>query len=151
MPFMTLEEYLDRFGANLDELAIALMHRANSLDPVRVRELLRVLQPEGKTAPQNNLLNLIDEARENLELARKLRDSVTGAGGELLGNVSEVSKVIMAVDRALESASKRFQAIYSVTSLQAVEECVKDTLAEMDEEASERFMARLESRLKSIR
>lgn len=151
MSDMTFEEYIDRFGMDMDELAVALMRRVEYLDPVRKEEILRALQPEGRSASQDNLLNLMEEARENLELARRLRNSVTGQGGQLLGTVSEVSKVIMAADKALESASKRFQAIFSITTFRAVEECVCEVLAEMDQDTADRFLATLEERLKGIR
>ena len=151
MPAMTLFEYFDRYGIDLDDCAVAIMRHRDQLDPVRKAELLRVLQPEEKSASQNNLLNLMDEARENLELARKLRNSVTGADGSLMGNVSEISKVIMAADRAVDACSKRWQTVYSVTTMQAVEDAVKTVMSEMDEDSSERFLALLESRLKNIR
>lgn len=139
----------------MDELALALMHRIEYLDPVRKEELLRRLQPEGpsggRSASQDNLLNLMEEARENLELARRLRNSVTGQGGELLGTVSEVSKVIMAADKAVDACSKRWQTVFNVTTLQAVEESVKTVLEELDPTVSERFLELLEDRLKGIR
>ena len=146
-----MDEYFERFGVQVDDCAVAIMRHREQLDPVRKAELLRVLQPEEKSASQNNLLNLMDEARENLELARKLRNSVTGAGGELMGTVTEVSKVIMAADKAVDACSKRWQAAYNVTTMMAVEESVKEVMEGMDEEMSERFLSRLESRLKSIR
>ena len=152
MPVMTLEEYFDRYGVNLDELALAVIRRAEMLDPVRVDELLRRLRPDGeKSAAQSNLLNLVDEAQENLTLARKLRNSVTGQGGELLGTVSEISKTLMAVDKCLDGASKRFSTIYSIHSMQALEDSVKEVLQELDQDAYERFMNLFEDKLKSVR
>lgn len=152
---MNLEEYFDRYGVNLDELALAAIRRAEMLDPVRVEELLRRLRPEGpsggRSASQDNLLNLMEEARENLELARRLRNSVTGQGGELLGTVSEVSKVIMAADKAVDACSKRWSVVYNITTMQTLEDTVRDVMSEMDEDTSERFLAMLEDRLKGIR
>lgn len=148
---MNLEDYFDRYGIDVDGCAVAVLQHREHLDPVRRAELMRALNPDDKSAAQNNLLNLMDEARENLDLARKLRNSVTGRGGELLGTVSEVSKVIMAADKAVDACSKRWQTVYSVTTMQAVEDCVKEVLSEMNEEASERFLAMLEERLKNIR
>lgn len=148
---MTLEEYVDRYGVNVDELAILLLRKVEYLDDLRKQELVRTLQPEGKSAAQTQLLNLMDEASENLELARRLRDAVTTKEGTLMGTVGETAKVIMAADKAVDSAAKRWQTVYNVSTMQAVEECVKEVLEDMDQDAADRFLTLLEERLKSIR
>ena len=149
---MNFEEYIERYGIDVNEVAKALLSRIDSLDNFSRNSLYQELAPgDGKSASQTNLLNLVDEAQENLALARKLRDSILGPQGELLGTVGDVTKTLMAVDKCLDGAAKRFQTIYSVHSQQAVEECVKETLQEMSQEQYERFMWLLEDKLRSVR
>jgi hypothetical protein len=148
---MNLEDYFDRYGIDVDGCAVAILQHREHLDPVRRSELMRALNPDDKSAAQSNLLNLVGEAQENLELARKLRNSITGAGGQLLGTVSEVSKTLMAVDKCLDGASKRFSTIYSIHSMQALEDSVKEVLQELDNDTYERFMTLLEDKLRNVR
>jgi hypothetical protein len=149
---MDFEEYIERYGIDVNEVAKALLSRIDSLDNFSRNALYQELAPgDGKSASQTNLLNLVDEAQENLALARKLRDSIIGKQGELLGTVGDVTKTLMAVDKCLDGAAKRFQTIYSVHSQQAVEECVKETLQEMSQEQYERFMWLLEDKLRAVR
>jgi hypothetical protein len=148
---MTLEEYIDRYGINLDELCSSLLQRVEYLDPNKKQVLFEVLNPEGKSAAQSNLLNLVSEAQENLALAKKLRESVVGVDGQILGTVGDVTKTLMAVDKCLDGASKRFSTIYSIHSMQALEDAVKEAMKEMDQPLYEKFIATMEGKLRAVR
>ena len=151
MPDMTLEQYFDRYGANMAELVEALVERAENLSTEQCQQLAQIFQSDSKSAAQSNLLNLVEEAQQNLTLAKKLRESIMSKNGEILGTVGDVTKTLMAVDKCLDGASKRFSTIYSIHSMQALEDSVKETLQEMDQDTYERFMALFEDKLKDVR
>lgn len=151
MPTMNIEEYIETYGLDMDELSLALMRRLEHLDDVRRNELIARLTPESaKSAAHTNMLNLIDQAKENLDLARKLRESVVD-GDRILGTVGDVQKALLAADRCLETSAKRFSAIYSIASQQALEEAVTEVMADMNQDTYEKFMMTLEDKLKNIR
>ena len=147
---MNLEDYIDRYGIDMDELALCLLRRIEHLDDVRKQELVRVLVPEAKSAVQENMLDLVEEAAQNLRAAKALRESVVDSG-QILGTVQDVQRALLAADRCLETSSKRFQDVYNVTSQLAIETAVKETMEEMPEDIYQKFIERLESRLKHIR
>jgi hypothetical protein len=147
---MTLEQYIDTYGLDMDELALCLLRRIGHLDDIRRQELVRALVPEAKSAAQENMLNLVEEASQNLRAAKALRESVVD-GGQIVGSVQDVQRALLAADRCLETSSKRFQDVYNVTSQLAIETAVKETMEEMPEEVYQRFIDRLESKLKHIR
>ena len=151
MPDMTLEQYFDRYGANMAELVEALVERAENLSTEQCQQLAQIFQSDSKSAAQSNLLNLVEEAQQNLTLAKKLRESIMSKNGEILGTVGDVTKTLMAVDKCLDGASKRFSTIYSIHSMQALEDSVKETLQEMDQDTYERIMALFEDKLKDVR
>jgi hypothetical protein len=148
---MTLEEYADKYGVNMDDLADFLSRRLEYVDGYRKEQLLKALQPDEKSAAHSNMLNLVEEASANMEVARKLRESVIGKEGTILGTVGDVQKALLAADRCLETSAKRFAAIYSVASQQALEEAVTETIAGMDPVTYQNFIEKLESKLKTIR
>lgn len=147
---MTLEEYIDTYGIDVNDLAVCLMRRLSYLDDVRKEELKRQLLPDGRSAAHAHMLNLVTEASANIEVAKKLRESVID-NGKILGTVGDVQKALLASDRCLETSAKRFSAIYSIASQQALEEAVTETMSEMDDETYRRFVTLLEDNLKTIR
>ena len=147
---MTLEQYIDTHGLDMDELSLCLLRRLEYLDEVRRQEFVRALAPEAKSAAQDNMLNLVEEASANLAVARKLRESVVG-NGDIIGTVGDVQKALLAADRCLETSAKRFQDIYNITSQVAIETAVRDTMEEMPDDIYQKFMASLESKLKHVR
>lgn len=147
---MTFDEYADKYGVNIDELAGFLYRKLEYLSQDRRKELLDALAPDGKSAAHINMLNLVEEASANLEVAKKLRESVIGKEG-IIGTVGDVQRALMAADRCLETSAKRFATIYSIASQQALEESVTEAMQEMDQPTYEKFMALLEDKLKGIR
>lgn len=148
---MTLEEYADKYGVNMDDLADFLSRRLEYVDDYRKEQLLKALRPDEKSAAHSNMLNLVEEASANMEVAKRLRESVIGKEGTILGTVGDVQKALLAADRCLETSAKRFAAIYSVASQQALEEAVTETIAGMDPVTYQIFIEKLESKLKTIR
>lgn len=151
MSFLTLQDYFDRHGVDVDQLAATLLQYSKHLTYERRAELIRALQPEEKSAAQVNLINLAEEARKNLELARNLRDSMMGPRGSLNATPAEVSRALQAVDRVLDGASKRFSALYNQSTMQALEEAVKEAFVDLDQDTYEKFMTILEDKLRTIR
>lgn len=160
---MDLETYFDRFGLDVDELAVALMRRLEYLDDIRKRELFVLLQDHVKLEGQAEtvgeklreapltMLTLVEEASANLNVAKKLRESVIGRDGAIIGSIAEVQKALQASDRCLDTASKRWTDIYNSSTSQALEEAVKDVIRNLSEEAYIDFMANLEEKLSAIR
>lgn len=148
---MTLEEYADRYGVNMDELAHFLCRRLEYVDSHHKDELLKALQPDTSSAAHSNMLNLVEEAAANMAVAKKLRESVIGKEGTILGTVGDVQKALLAADRCVETSAKRFAAIYSIASQQALEEAVTETMSGMDEDTYKVFITKLEEKLKGIR
>lgn len=148
---MTLEEYADKYGVNMDDLADFISRRLEYVDEYRKEQLLKALQPSCKSAAHANMLNLVEEASANMEVAKKLRESVIGKEGTILGTVGDVQKALLAADRCLETSAKRFAAIYSIASQQALEEAVTETVSEMDSVTYQNFIEKLENKLKTIR
>lgn len=152
---MDLDEYIDRYGVNADDLALQLLRRVHLLDEFRRNELREVLGVMPAPAPENirraGFADLVGEASENLRLARKLRDSVTDHTGQIRASVSEVQKALAAADKALDTASKRWQDIYNTSTFIALEDSVKEVLQEVDEAIFKEFVGLLETRLAALR
>lgn len=167
---MTLESYFDRYGVDVDELAVALMRRLEHLEDERRRELLALLRGQeegrqlveqartvakGKQAKEQeeplSMLVLVDEASANLQMAKKLRESVVNSDGSFIGTVADVQRAIQASDRCLQTASKRWTDIYNVSTAMALEEAVKEAIRALGDEVYQAFMEDLEGRLEAIR
>lgn len=160
---MDLETYFDRFGLDVDELAVALMRRLEYLDDIRKRELFVLLQDHVKLEGQAEtvkqkldsnpmtMLTLVEEASANLNVAKKLRESVVNSKGDIIGSITDVQKALQASDRCLDTASKRWTDIYNTSTAIALEEAVKETIRGLSEEAYIDFIADLEEKLAEIR
>lgn len=150
MPTMTLDEYIETYGIDMGELAVCLMRRLEHLDEVRREELKSRLVPNERSEAHSHMLNLVSEASANIKVAKQLRESVI-SDGKILGTVGDVQKALLASDRCLETSAKRFSAIYSIASQQALEEAVTETMANMDDATYKKFISTLEEKLKGIR
>ena len=149
-PGMTLSDYISRYGASADALALELLRRMQGLSPAMRAEVERYFAKpvEQKTLDMSDLLQ---DAAENLSVARRMRDSLIGADGKMLGTPAEMQKALAASDKALQTAVNRYKELYSVSSYRAVEETVKQVLAELPEDQAEDFLRRLEDALEEIR
>lgn len=147
---MTLSDYISRYGASADALALELLRRMQGLSPAMRAEVERYFSrpAEQKTLEMSDLLH---DAAENLSVARRMRDSLISAEGQLLGTPAELQKALAAADKALQTAVNRYKELYNVTSYRAIEETVKQVIAELPEETADDFLRRLEEALEEVR
>ena len=149
---MTVDDYIDRFGFNAGEWVRAVIHRAYLLTDLQKAELVLAVGEDSASAVKKSSLDLVDEAAENMRLAKQLRDTVIDpATGSILASVSDASKTLLAIDKLIDTASKRFQLLYNQSTQAAMEEAVKETLSDMDKDLQARFLNLLESKLRTIR
>ena len=147
---MNLSEYITRYGASADALALELLRRMQGLTTAMRAEVERYFaRPvEDKTLEMADLLR---DAAENLSVARRMRDSLIAVDGKVLGTPAEMQKALAASDKALQTAVNRYKELYNVTSYRAVEEITKQIIAELPEEMAEDFLRRLEEALEEVR
>lgn len=149
---MTVDDYIDRYGFNAGEWVRAVIHRAYLLTDLQKAELVLAVGEDSASAVKKSSMDLVDEAAENMRLAKQLRDTVIDpATGSILSSVSDASKTLLAIDKLIDTASKRFQLLYNQSTMAALEEAVKETLRDMDKDQHARFLTLLESKLRTIR
>lgn len=96
-------------------------------------------------------MNLMAEAEENLRLAKVLRDTAFHPDdGSIMSSIGDASKTLLAIDKLIDSASKRFQIIYNQATQAAMEDAVKEILRDMEQDTYEQFISLLEERLSGI-
>lgn len=96
-------------------------------------------------------MNLMAEAEENLRLAKVLRDTAFHPDdGSIMSSIGDASKTLLAIDKLIDSASKRFQVIYNQATQAAMEDAVKEILRDMEQDTYEQFISLLEERLSGI-
>jgi hypothetical protein len=151
----TLRDYIERYGLDVEELAVEVTQRLHQVSPQRREALRQALASDPRLPPPQgettNFADLVVEASKNLQLAQKLREAVMDSTGRITASVSEVQRALAAADRALDTAAKRWQDLYNTSTAIALEEAVKSTIQTLSDEAYAQFMEDLELRLSQVR
>lgn len=160
---MDIAEALDYVISNKQSLSPFLLERLRAAFAIPATPAQATPQapqiPQIPTSVEAAALDLVAEARENLELAKALRGEFFANGRLLRGedddgnpvfSVKEAKDALQAVDKVIATAARHLDTMHNVSRVMAIEKAAKESMALMAPEQARRFVERYEQLAKEM-
>lgn len=157
---MDLAEALDYLISNKQKLSPFLLERLRAAFSIPAQAQAPTPAPILPPAPvEAAALDLVEEAHDNLRLAKALRDEFFQNGrlvryedeeGNPAFSVKEVKEALAAVDKVIGTAARHLDTMHNVSRVMAIEKAAKEAMALMAPEQVKGFVERFEALAKEM-